>query len=105
MLYRFKSQAAADIIMLQRTSEQLLTIIGKPPAAQGIITVAQMPAALTALADAVAASEAKPPHIQADAADDDAPPSDTVRLRQRTAPLMAMLKECLASGKDVVWGV
>lgn len=104
MLYRFKSQAAADIIMLQSTGEQMLTIIGKPLATQGVITVAQMPAALTALAQAVAASEATPGDTQADTVDDDAPQTDTVRLRQRAAPLMAMLKECAAAGQDVVWG-
>ena len=109
MLYRFKSQAAADIVMLQPTGEQLLKIIGKPPEPKGIITVAQMPAALAALAQAVIDSETAPPADASQAPDaetqDNGPEADTVRLRQRAAPLIAMLKECAAAEKDVVWGV
>ena len=31
--------------------------------------------------------------------------TDPVRLRQRVTPLIAMLQESAAAGKDVVWGV
>jgi len=104
MLYRFKSQATADLVMLNDTGEQVLTAMGKALEPKGVITVAQIPAALDALARAVAESEAvAAPEEDADA--DDARQADTVRLRQRTTPLVAMLKESLAAGKDVVWGV
>jgi cyclopropane-fatty-acyl-phospholipid synthase len=104
MLYRFKSQATADLVMLNDTGEQMLAAMGKTVAPQGVITVAQIPAALAALAQAVADSEAvASPEDDTDV--DDAPKADTVRLRQRTTPLVAMLKESLAAGKDVVWGV
>ena len=43
MLYKFKSQAAADVIMLEPNDEELLKIIGKAPGAAGIITAAQIP--------------------------------------------------------------
>lgn len=114
MLYRFKSQATADLVMLNDTGEQVLAAMGKTVAPQGVITVAQIPAALAALAQAVADSEATPATAataaHAAAAEDntdadEAPIADTVRLRQRVAPLAAMLKESLAAGKDVVWGV
>ncbi|MGB4060458.1 MAG: DUF1840 family protein [Burkholderiaceae bacterium] len=114
MLYRFKSQATADLVMLNDTGEQMLAAMGKTVAPQGVITVAQIPAALAALAQAVADSEATPATAataaNAAAAEDntdadEAPKADTVRLRQRTTPLVAMLKESLAAGKDVVWGV
>ena len=49
MLYKFKSQAAADVIMQQFNGDQMLTIVGKAPSAQGIVTVAQIPAAIAAL--------------------------------------------------------
>ena len=58
MLYKFKSQAAAEVIMLQSSAEELLKIIGKAPGATGIITVEQIPAAIAALRQAVAESEA-----------------------------------------------
>jgi ElaB/YqjD/DUF883 family membrane-anchored ribosome-binding protein len=111
MLYRFKSQATADLVMLNDTGEQVLAAMGKTVAPKGVITVAQIPAALAALAQAVADSEATPATAANAAAAEDntdadeAPKADTVRLRQRTTPLVAMLKESLAAGKDVVWGV
>ena len=42
MLYKFKSQAAAEVIMLQPDAETLLKVIGKTPGAQGIVTVDQI---------------------------------------------------------------
>ena len=45
MLYKFKSQATADVIMLEVNGRQLLEIIGKQPGPHGIITAAQVPAA------------------------------------------------------------
>ena len=35
MIYKFKSQAAADVIMLPLNGEQMLKIVGKTPAPQG----------------------------------------------------------------------
>lgn len=58
MVYKFKSQAAADVIMLQINAEQMLAIVGKTPSPQGIITVEQIPAAIAALEAAVLAHEA-----------------------------------------------
>ena len=49
MLYRFKSRAAPDFVMLEVHARQLLDIVGKSPAPQGIITVEQIPAAIAAL--------------------------------------------------------
>lgn len=105
MLYRFKSQVTADLIMLQPTGELLMNIIGKPPESKGIITVAQIPAALDALAQAVAQSEAATAEALPDDAENPTSQREAVQLRQRAAPLTAMLKRCLAAGKDVVWGV
>src|SRR3990167_8081991 len=53
MLYRFKSRATADLILLLPHARRLLEIIGKEPGAQGIITAAQIPAAVAALEAAV----------------------------------------------------
>ena len=49
MLYRFKSQATADVVMLEPNARQLLDVIGKTPGPQGIVTVDQIPAAVSAL--------------------------------------------------------
>ena len=40
MLYKFKSKATGDVIMLGANGDQVMRIIRKEPAAQGIIAVA-----------------------------------------------------------------
>ncbi|WP_422844257.1 DUF1840 domain-containing protein [Acidovorax sp. M2(2025)] len=108
MLYKFKSRAAADLIMLEPQGRQVVTLMGKTPGASGIVTVAQIPAAIAALDAAVAEEEAR---LQAQAAEDggdeDAADAgkDAVRLRQRVVPLIDMLQRSAAAGVDVVWGV
>ena len=49
MLYKFKSRATADLIMLEPQGRQIVTIIGKTPGASGIVTAAQIPGAIAAL--------------------------------------------------------
>lgn len=105
MIYKFKSQVAADVIMLQANGDQMLCIIGKEPAPRGIITVDQVPAAIAALDRAIAVHEA------AEAKRRDNPgmvvevEGDSVLLRQRAAPFIDLLKTSAQAGKDVVWGV
>ena len=105
MLYKFKSRAAADLIMLEPQGRQIVTLMGKSPGASGIVTAEQIPAAIAALEAAVAADEAQPP-VEDDgderAAEDR---DDTVRLRQRVAPFIEMLRRSAAAKADVVWGM
>lgn len=111
MLYRFKSRATADLILLLPHAKRLLQIIGKEPGAQGIITAAQIPAAVAALEAAVLDEERRVAEAgkAADSADvsdaeADSPERDTVTLRQRAAPFIDMLRRSAAEGHDVVWG-
>ncbi|WP_182119701.1 DUF1840 domain-containing protein [Acidovorax sp. FHTAMBA] len=106
MLYKFKSRAAADLIMLEPQGRQILEIIGKTPGANGIVTAAQIPAAIAALEAAVLADEAQPAvedETEEEAANNER--KDTVRLRQRAAPFIDMLRRSAAENVDVVWGV
>ena len=57
MLYKFKSRATADLILLEPHGRRLLQAMDKEPARQGIVTAAQIPAAVAALEAAVAADE------------------------------------------------
>ena len=107
MLYKFKSRAAADLIMLEPQGRQIVTLMGKTPGASGIVTAAQIPAAIAALEAAVLADEAQP--AVEDETEEDASANnerkDTVRLRQRAAPFIDMLRRSAAENVDVVWGV
>lgn len=111
MLYKFKSRATADLILLEPHGRRLLQAMGKEPTAQGIVTAAQIPAAVAALEAAVAEEERrKAEAAQNDAMDEDGavessgPEQDPVTLRQRAAPFLDMLRRSAAEGQDVVWG-
>ena len=104
MIYKFKSKAAGDVIMLGPNGDQALRIIGKPPAATGIIEAAAMPAAMAALEQAIAAEEAA--RSEAPAAEPKTQPAaDRISLRKRAWPLVEMMKRSHKEGADIVWGV
>lgn len=107
MIYKFKSKAAGDVIMMGPSGDQVLRIIGKQPAAQGIVEPAAMPAAIAAIEQAVAADEAARARAEQEAAAEGRtlPPHEGVTLRQRAWPLVEMMKRAHAEGKDIVWGV
>ncbi|MGD9775037.1 DUF1840 domain-containing protein [Diaphorobacter sp.] len=108
MLIKFKSRATADLIMLPHNGRQLLEIIGKSPdEPHGIVTVAQIPAAIQALEAAVAADEAALRQAGTAVPDEgestDEDPQPAVRLRQRAAPFIDMLRRSQAEDCDVIW--
>lgn len=111
MLYKFKSRATADLILLEPHGRRLLEIIGKEPGARGIVTAPQIPVAIAALEAAVIDEERRLAESAQDADGDEAPATgpdgkerDTVTLRQRATPFIDMLRRSAAEGHDVVWG-
>ena len=107
MIYKFKSKAAGDVIMMGPAGDDVLRVIGKAPAATGIIEVASMPAAIAALEQAIAADEAARAQAEQDAAAEGSKlaPRDGVTLRQRAWPLVEMMKRSIGENAEVVWGV
>lgn len=107
MIYKFTSKASGDVLMKQPVGDVVLNIIGKPSAAQGIIEVASMPAAIAALQAAMAAT---PPHSAPPAGDDGGDRdssdhgSDLVSLRARIWPFLQLLEQSLAENTPVTWG-
>lgn len=107
MLYKFKSKAAGDLIMLEGAGQQVLEIIGKSPGATGIILPEQMQGAIDALQQSITREDAdKEAAIAAAKAQGEPPPRFApVSLRQRAHPFIAMLRECMSANKEIVWGV
>ena len=107
MIYKFKSKAAGDVIMMAPAGDDVLRLIGKLPAAQGIIEVGSMAAAIAKIEQAVAADEAARAQAEKDAAAEGKKlaPRDGVTLRQRAWPLVEMMKRSMAESADIVWGV
>ena len=109
MLFKFKSKATGDLIMLEANGRRVLQIIGKEPSATGIVLPEQMPAAVEALQAAIAQEEAavEAAKLAAKEAGKDANPaaSDAVPLRQRALPFIELLKKCHSAQAEIVWGV
>jgi hypothetical protein len=107
MIYKFKSKAAGDVIMMGPAGDQVLRCIGREPAAQGILEVTAMAAAMSAIEQAVVADEAAREAAKKEAAAEGRhlPPGDGVTLRQRAWPLLEMMKRSQAAGQPIVWGV
>src|ERR687893_602644 len=104
MLYKFKSKAAGDLIMLEPNGRRVLQIIGKDPGPKGIILADEMPAAARALEDAIAREEQEQKAaIEEARAKGQVPPRfDAVSLRQRAVPFLDMLRRCSQAGKEIV---
>lgn len=107
MIYKFKSKASGDILMLGPNGDALLRAIGREPSPQGIIEPADCGPAVQAIEQAIAADETARAAAQADAAGAGAslPAADGVAMRQRLWPMVDLLKRAAAAGVPVVWGV
>ena len=108
MLYKFKSKASGDVIMLGPNGDQVLRIVGREPASRGIFEVAAMPGLIAALEAAVAADEATHERRDEDTSDEregmTGQGGDAVSLRRRVWPLVDMLRRCHAAREVIVWG-
>jgi regulator of protease activity HflC (stomatin/prohibitin superfamily) len=107
MLFKFKSKATGDLIMLEPNGRRVLQIIGKDAQPKGIILPEQMPAAVGALEAAIAKEEADQKAIidEAKAKGETPPRFDAISLRQRAVPFLDMLRRCEKAGQEIVWGV
>jgi cyclopropane-fatty-acyl-phospholipid synthase len=117
MLYKFKSKATSDIIMLEPHGKLILKLIGKDSGVKGIIMPAEMMAAIDALHAAVereelaikaakdAANEADHANEPGKASTHEADSRGTISLKQRVVPFVEMLKRAYSEDKEVVWGV
>jgi hypothetical protein len=104
MIYKFKSKATGDLVLLGPQGDEMLRLLGREPSAKGIIELEDMPAALAALESAVAEASGRKggPAPAADGGDEREP---GVGLRQRLWPVIEMLRRAQAGGSPVVWGV
>jgi cyclopropane-fatty-acyl-phospholipid synthase len=111
MIYKFKSKAAGDLIMLEDNGRALLMIIDKSDPQtlkRGIVQPLEMPAAIAALQKAVTEEETGIQDKARAARDAGYPPTTSgpgIGLRQRSLPFIQMLERCHAENKEIVWGV
>ena len=110
MLYKFKSKATSDLIMLGPDAQRLLRLMGSDAPAKGIVTVDHQPRAIAALEAAIAQDEARMADLLAERIaegrdDGGAATTEAVSLKRRAQPMLEMLRRSVAAKADVVWGV
>ena len=112
MLYKFRSKATGDVLMLGPQGDQFLRALGREPSARGILEPPAMAAALGALQQAIEdderAREAEGGSVDG-AADDEAAARaagrDAVSMRRRLWPMVEMIRRAQAADEPIVWGV
>jgi Domain of unknown function (DUF1840) len=107
MIYKFKSKATADLVMLEASGQQILSIIGKSGGseAKGIVTVSEQSAAISAIEAAISAEENQRKEVEAEAAKEGRKlPPPGITLRARAWPFVEMLKAAQKENADVTWG-
>ncbi|MGV3741905.1 MAG: DUF1840 domain-containing protein [Burkholderiaceae bacterium] len=113
MLVKFKSKAAADVVMYEEHAKLILDLLGKDTK-QGIITADQSGPAIAAIEaegerlKQLAAEEArKNGQEQNDPFDDidQAGQAPVVKFSTRAYPLLEMLRAAEKNKQPVVWGV
>ena len=109
-MFKFKSRATGDLIMLEPNGRQILKILGRtdPESQQkGILLPEQMPAAIAALEAAIAAEAAQREQLLNEALAQNAPPPqfEPVSLKQRALPFIDMLRRCHSAEREIVWGI
>jgi hypothetical protein len=109
-MYKFKSRAAGDLIMLEPNGRQILSILGRSDAAsqaQGILLPEHMPEAIAQLEAAIQADEDHKAQLLQEAKDKgETPPRfEGISLRQRALPFIEMIRRSLKDDKEIVWGV
>jgi len=106
MLVFFKSPPCGDVVMFAQNARELLAVIGKHPEdARGIITVEQLPEAISALRAAIDADKKKLPELSVEAEQLSTEGGGSVRFFQRAVPLLEMLECSLQEKVPVTWGV
>ncbi len=111
MLITFKSASSADVLMFGDSAKKILAAIGKDAGdAQGIVTVEQLPQAISRLRAAIEedrANQTRPSEADQDAAHEkgETGMAAPVGFAQRAWPLLDMLERAQRDGVPVTWGV
>ncbi len=114
MLITFRSDVAGDVLMMAEQARTVLQAAGREYETvpeMGVFTVAQLDDAIRQLEKAINEDPGSAPDHQYDDKDkeeDDSdiavhPVSENVSLRRRAYPLLDMMRQARAAGKDVVW--
>jgi hypothetical protein len=115
MLIKFKSKAAADIVMYKEHAERILELLGKDTE-RGIILPQDTEQAIRTIEAAIAESRAHPISEQVDHdvkahpqpnenGDHEHERATVVSFASRAYPFLEMLRAAREQNREIVWGV
>ena len=113
MLFKFKSKATSDLIMLEPDARVLLKMMVGDDPVKGIVLAKDLPATIAQLESALAQESAQDAVAKDRLQDkssgldnsEDGALVEAVLFSQRAAPMLQTLKRCMAENADLVWGV
>lgn len=107
MLVRFSSQATANLLMFDDVARALLMVIGKAPLKRGVITVDEMPTALTHLRLLVEHEkrlrEGLDPREEMPIPEVGIEPHELIGLSVRAQPFIKAMAQALRENKAITW--
>jgi hypothetical protein len=114
MLVKFRSKAAAEVMMYEEHARRILDLLHKD-VKLGVITAAEAPQAIALIEEEIAESKLHPvsdevqhdvrEHHGEDGDDNDHEQIQFVSFPTRAYPLLEMLRAARKGGNDVMWGV
>jgi Domain of unknown function (DUF1840) len=103
MLYKFKSKAAGDVIMLAPQGQRVMEAWGKVVGAPGIVRAADLPAAIAEAAASAEIAERERVTQEALTKGEPKPLFDPLTLAVRFSPLIDHMKRAIQEQADLTW--
>lgn len=104
MLYTFRSNSGADVIMQRFSAETMLSIIGKKPGKTGVITVSEMDELIQKIEFELKRQAEVERGVGASGVEISSR-HDAARFRESAENFLVLLKTSKASSNNVVWGL
>lgn len=114
MLVRFKSKAAAEVLMYEEHAKRILDLLHKD-VKRGVLTKEELPLAIARLEQEITESRLHPvseevrhdvmAHHGEGGDDNEHEPVEFVSFATRAYPLLEMIRAAQHDGADVMWGV
>ncbi len=106
MIYKFKSAASGEVIMLQEHAQKLFDILGRDLEERGVIDTTDIPKALQKLDAAMQFSRQQTKEVLSDNnnADNKDESEYKVPLHVRAMPFYQLLEKSLKDDEKIYWG-
>ncbi|WP_100379951.1 DUF1840 domain-containing protein [Polynucleobacter brandtiae] len=105
MIYKFRSKAGPDVIMLADLSQRIFDVLNRPLESRGILTAEQLPSLISLLETAILKDLEDRAQQDLRSQEGGERPKLVDRLGQRAYPFLELMKQAKAKDEPVMWGV